>query len=340
MAKKESSAGSEQLKNDLKNKALGQCYIICGEEDYLCRHYFAQMRKQLLDELTEGFNFHKLTSENFSMQLLLESIEALPMMAERSLIQLDEVNLFSLDESEAEQLAAVLSDMPEYCCLVMTYVDFKPDKRKKLWKALEKNAVIAEFNFQSETELRPWLVRHFRALGKSISADVCNYLLSQCGASMTRLHAEVEKICSYSGAETIVRADVDAVVEPTLDAVVFQITNALAERKFDIAMERLHAVFKMQEEPIPAVAVIGSQMRRLRAAKILQNVEELASVCGISPKAASMAMTQARRFSERFCDRAVLLCCETDYKLKTSYDDPQRLVEMLILELAQEARND
>lgn len=333
-------AGSEQLKTDLKQKSLGRFYIIYGEEDYLCRHYYAQLRKQLLDELTEDFNFHRITSENFSLQLLSECVEALPMMAERSLIQLDEVDLFSLNDRDTEFLTNILQDLPEYCCLVMTYVDFKPDKRKKLYKTLETHAILAEFAYQSETELKPWIVRHFRASGKNIAADLCNYLLGQCGNSMTRLHTEIEKICAYSGAETIVKADIDAVVEPTLDAVVFQLTDALAERKFDLAIERLHIMFKMRTEPIPIVAAIGSQMRRLRAAKLLQNPQELATVCSIAPYAANKTMTQARRFSERFCERAVLLCRDTDYKLKSSYDDSERLVEMLILELAQEARND
>ena len=30
---------------------------------------------------------------------------------------------------------------------------------------------------------------------------------------------------------------------------------------------------------------------------------------------------------------------ETDYKMKTSFDEQERLLELLILELAQEARN-
>ena len=34
-----------------------------------------------------------------------------------------------------------------------------------------------------------------------------------------------------------------------------------------------------------------------------------------------------------------MLVMETDRKLKTSFDDPQRLLEMLILQMAQEARN-
>ncbi|MBE6984199.1 MAG: DNA polymerase III subunit delta [Ruminococcaceae bacterium] len=342
MAKKATgtSAGGEQLKNDLKNKTLGRFYIIFGEEDYLRRYYHEQVKKQLLDDLTADFNYHRLTSENFSLQLLFDSLEALPMMADRSLVEIDEVDLFALNEEETQQLSELLSDLPDYCCLVMVYNDFKPDKRKKLWKTLEKTAVLAEYKYQSETELRPWIVRHFKDHGKSISADLCNYLIGLTGSSMTRLLMEIEKICSYSGAEMIVREDVDAVVEPTLEAIVFELTDAMAERRFDLAIERLHVMFKMQTEPIPIVAAIGGQMRRLRAAKILKNADELAGVCSLQSYAAGKTMTQARRFSERFCNRAVLLCCDTDYKLKTSYDEGQRLVEMLILQLAQEASND
>ena len=40
-----------------------------------------------------------------------------------------------------------------------------------------------------------------------------------------------------------------------------------------------------------------------------------------------------------FCGRAVEMVLETDYKMKTSYDDPQRLLELLVLQLAAEARH-
>ena len=86
MAKKQESTGFEQLKNDLKQKSPGRFYVLYGEEDYLRRYYTEQLKKQLLDELTADFNFHRLTAENFSVQALSDSMEALPMMAERSLI--------------------------------------------------------------------------------------------------------------------------------------------------------------------------------------------------------------------------------------------------------------
>ena len=50
------------------------------------------------------------------MQVLSESLEALPMMAERTMIQVDDVDLFALPEDDRTQLAALFSDIPDYAC--------------------------------------------------------------------------------------------------------------------------------------------------------------------------------------------------------------------------------
>ena len=117
MAKKAESGGYARLKGDLAQKTPGSFYVLYGEEDYLRRYYLSMLRRQLVDGPTEDFNFHRLTSENFSMQVLSESLEALPMMAERTMIQIDDVDLFALPEDDRTQLAALFSDIPDYACL-------------------------------------------------------------------------------------------------------------------------------------------------------------------------------------------------------------------------------
>ena len=67
--------------------------------------------------------------------------------------------------------------------------------------------------------------------------------------------------------------------------------------------------------------------------------QDLMKLYGISGFPAQKAMETARRLPERFCARAVELCLEADEKLKTSYDTPDRVLEMLVLELAGESRN-
>ena len=284
MAKKQEetlSQGAVRLKDDLKQKAPGKCYLIHGEEDYLCRYYFQQLQKLLLDDLTADFNFHKLTPENFSAQLLNDSLETFPMMSERSLVQVDEVDLFALDSAEQEAVIAMLQDLPEHCCLVFTYLEFKPDKRKKkLWDAIEKNAVIAEFLYQNDRELVTWITRHFHRLGKTIQPNLCDYLRQLCNSSMTRLEGEIRKIADYSGAQEIVKSDIDAVVEPTLDGVVFDITNALADRDFDRAMGKLHVLFKMKELWVYLAEQFPEEERLIKKMKKASRLEEYEELAG------------------------------------------------------------
>ena len=67
----------QQLKADLKAKDPGRLYIFHGEETFLLHHYQEQLRKQLVDELTESFNFHKLNNETFSMEDFADAVENL-----------------------------------------------------------------------------------------------------------------------------------------------------------------------------------------------------------------------------------------------------------------------
>ena len=144
MAKKEEQPSMlQQLRADLKNKQLGRAYIFHGEETFLMQHYLEQVKKLLLDELTESFNFHKLTAETFQLQSFLDSVENLPMMAENTLVWVDEVDLFKLPEGDRERIAQAFEDIPDYCTVIFSYVTtpWKPDKRlTKLWKAIEDNS--------------------------------------------------------------------------------------------------------------------------------------------------------------------------------------------------------
>lgn len=347
MAKKAPQSDNFQLlKQGLKEKKLGRLYFFHGEETFLLEHYFSQIQKQLLEELTESFNFHKLTNETFSLQAFGDAVENLPMMAENTLVQVDEVDIFKLPEADRNKLGEILSDIPNWCTVVFTYVatPWKPDKRlKKLWTAIETNGLVVEFARQNQRDLIAWVTRHFAAHQKTISSDLCAYLIDITGGTMTALSGEIEKICAYSGADTIRKSDIDAVTEPVLDAVVFQMTDLLSEGRYGDALAKLETLLKMQQEPLAILGAVGGHFRRLSAARTLldggKTASDLARLYGLPDYPARKTMDAARRFSSDFCRKAAELVLETDYRIKTSFDNPERLLDLLILELAQEARN-
>ena len=341
----EKENGLQELKSAIRDRNPGRLYFFYGEEVFLLHHYLEQLKKKTVDELTESFNFHKLNSETFDMQTFADAVENLPMMAERTMVQVDDVDIFKLAENDRNHMVEILSDIPDYCTVVFTHitVEYKPDKRlKKLWDAVDKNGLAVEFARQSQKDLIAWVGRHFAAYDKRISTELCAYLIDITGGMMTDLKGEIDKIAAFSGAHEIVKQDIDAVTEPVLDAVVFQMTDLLGAGEYGQALLKLQQLFKMQQEPLSILGAVGSHFRRIGAARTIldsgRGSGDLMKLCGLSDYPARKTMDAARRFSAAFCARAAELVVETDYRMKTSYDEPERLLELLILQLAQEAR--
>lgn len=342
----EKPQGLQLLKTAIRGKTPARLYFFYGEETFLLHHYLGQLKKLLVEELTESFNYHKLTSETFDIRTFADSVENLPMMAERTMVWVDEIDLFKLPEADRTRAAEILSDIPDYCTVVFTYgtTEWKPDKRqKKLWDVMEKYGLFVEFAKQEQRDLITWVTRHFAAEHKRITPELCSYLIDISGGTMTALSAEISKIAAYSGADVITKSDIDAVTEPVMDAVVYQMTNLLGDGNYGGALVKLRELLAMQEEPLGILGAIGGHFRRLGAARTLldngKNASDLAKLYKMSDYPARKTVSAASRFSASFCAKASELILETDRKIKTSYDTPERLLEMLILQLAQEAKN-
>ena len=120
-------------------------------------------------------------------------------------------------------------------------------------------------------------------------------------------------------------------------------TDMLSEGMYANALQKLQQLLKMQQEPLLILGAVGGHFRRLGTARTLldngRNSAELQKLYGLPDYPARKTMEAARRLRPEFCAKASQLILETDYKMKTSFDDPERLLELLILQLAQEANH-
>ena len=346
MAKKPAeNTAYQKLKQDIRSGQLGSCYVFYGEEGYLREHYFGQMKRKLLDGPAEEFNYHKFTRETLDWDQVADAVEAMPMMAERTLVEIDDVDLYREPEAAREKLIAILSDLPDYCCLVFQFdtVEYAPDRRlKKLHAALEQRAQVVEFRKQSAADLRAWVRRQAVRGGKDIDNATSDYLAFLTDHSLNALQSELQKLTAYAQGPLITRQDIDAVVEPTLTAGSFDISNAIVDGAYERALSKLRDLLAMQQDPLLLLGGISRQMRQLQYARVLlENGKDsgaLARMCGMGEYPARLTMAAARKLSARFCTRAVLLCLEADRRMKSSAETPERILELLLVRLAQEAK--
>ena len=230
--------GYTTLQGDLKSEALRNLYIFYGEERYLKNANLDKVREALVEPSFEEFNYHRMAGKGLSVEDLTEVVEAMPMMAQHTLVVVEDWDIFKLDERGRTAFIAMMETFPEYCTLVLLYeaVEYKRDKKmKKLCAALDEYVVEVAFQQQERGALVNWLRRRFKALGHDIDGPAADHLLFTCGTLMGDLVPEIEKIGAFAKGEMITIDDINAVAAPILDAKIFDITNAVTAGDFDKA---------------------------------------------------------------------------------------------------------
>lgn len=346
MAKNDSRSrggGYEALRAAIKAGVPANLYIFYGEERYLLQTMARQLKELLIPGGFEEFNYHRLTGKGLTVQELAETAEAMPMMAEHTLITVTDMDIFKLDESQRTALIDLLGDFPPYCTLVFLYeqVPYKRDgKMKKLCAALNEHVQEVEFVQQERSDLLKWLKRRFAATGHDIDQTAADHLLFTCGSLMRGLIPEVEKIAAYARHERITVADIDAVAEPVLDARIFDMTNAVTARNYDRAAAILADLLRMQTEPIAILAALGKELRRLYTARLALDggkdrvwLKELWSMSSDYP--AKLLLQAAKNVDHDWCRQAVKRSQTLDRRMKSQRNmDSEGELKLFLMELA------
>ena len=338
--KHESKTDFSSLLRELKEKGPERLYLLWGAEDYLRESYFSELKKLCLDGGSADFNHHRLNGASLDMQKLSEAVDAVPFMGERTFIEVRDFEINSVKEDNSERLKNIVSDIPEYATLVFLLpTGYEPDGRLAAIKALKKLGNAIEFTTQPQGLLINWITRRFAAEGKKIGKAECEKLIFTSGELMTRLIPEIEKISGYSKSDTVTIEDIEKLAQRIPEASVFEMTDRLAEKDYNSAASLMAELLQSGEHPIKVIAMIGFQMRRLYTARVALDErlgrEFLMESSGIGYSfLADKLLKSAAGFSTGQTKRAVELCAECDFRMKSSSEDDEDILKELLLRIA------
>ena len=338
---KADNTSMRELKRAVKEGVPRRLYLFYGEEAFLRDYYLARLKQAILPPGLEDFNLHAAQGKDCSVDWIEQAVDCLPMMSGRTLVVVTDFDLYGLGEGPRERLLGILEALPDYCCLVFVYdlLPYKADGRSKLAALLKKEGAVVTFQRQDQGDLTDWICRQFKKAGKSVDTEDARYLIFLCGDLMNNLAAEIGKIAAYASHTRVTRSDMDAVAIPQVDAVVFQMTDAMARRDFDKAASVLADLLHGQQPPIMILAAMGKYFRQLYTARLYLDAgrgrAEFMELWGMkSNYQADKLLDAARRFSPAWCRYAVRRCAEADIALKSSYGQENELLTALLMELA------
>lgn len=325
----------------LRDKGPGRLYLLYGPEDYLREQYVSKLKELCIPEGEDSFSYKRFDGAAIEPAELEAAVNAMPFLSERSFIEIRDCDINR--QKDSERLINVLGDIPDYCTVVFIQnADYKPDGKVKLVKELKSLGECIEFTEQSQGALINWITRRFNAAGKGVELEAAQRLIFVSGDVMSALIPEIDKVSSYAKGDKVTVADVNAVAHHIPEAQVFDMTEEMSRKRFNNALSILsELIADKSNDVITMLSALGYTMRMLYAAKLCANdnlgTKELMDTTGMkSDYQARLYLNAARGFSMKTLKRALEICVEHDYMLKSSggnkYDIFKQAILLIIAE--------
>ena len=329
----------KELKKQWKNGEFGRCYLFFGAETYLLKDYETALEKALLPEGTEMMNHDIFEEKRATAAAIMDAAETFPFLNETRLVTVKNSEFFQKGgrKEEGEKLKEFLADIPESTCLL--FIEEKVEKTSALYKAVVKHGQAVEFKKLTEKDLGAWIKKLCKDNQKQMSESVLGLFLQTVDHDMENMEGELLKLIAYKGEESEIKAeDIRAVCTVSLEARVFDLVKAVAEKRPEKAVQIYRTLLSMKESPYMVLSLITRQFRFILETKLLSESgmtnETIAAKLEIRDFAVKEYLRQSKRFSARVWKDAMKDCLETDLNIKSGKAAEETAVELLIVKYA------
>lgn len=320
----------KRINEDIKSGQFRQTYLLYGEEAYLRRQY----KDRLKSALTQGedtMNTHYFEGKDINVGGLIDLAETMPFLAERRVIIVENSGLF---KSGGEKLAEYLNEPAATAFFVFS--ENETDKRSRLYKTIQNQGCAVEFARQDDNTLKRWIAGILKKENKQISENTADLFLAKTGTDMENIRTELEKLVCYCLERDVVTSkDVDAVCTVRISNHIFDMVNAIADKKQKQALDLYYDLLALKEPPMRILFLIARQCNLLLQVKELKNKgfdnKSIGAKTGLPGFIAGKYVSQAARFNPDKLKSAVAKCVEAEEAVKTGRLNDMMSVEMLIM---------
>lgn len=264
----------KELRERIKARALGGCYVFAGEEDYLKRYYLSALREAAVSDPTFAtFNHLCLDGKEGSFDAVMEAIKAPPMMEDFKLIEWRYPGFASMKEADLSAFEEVIALLFEYDYAVLAFIvaeddiDLGTERRPgKFARRFGDKVNILNFPKSTDAQLLAWLKKHFDKEGIVSTREALEGLIFRSGRSMDVLANEVVKLSAYlktRGRDTLTPLDVTEVASSTPECDTYALTDAILTRNKPAAYLALDEMKRERQDPTMIMGMMAKTYSEL-----------------------------------------------------------------------------
>ena len=322
MAKSVVDAGSvcRSLSEDARKGVFRPVYLLMGDEPYYPDLLCQTIIDNCVDESFKDFNELICYGGEVTASQVISSARQYPMMSDRLLVVVKEAQMMK----DLETLAVYCADPLDSTVLVILMHKASADKRKALYKAVQKSGVILESPALRDYEIPKWILSYYSSRGLEISERAASLLAESVGTDLGKIAAETDKMLKSlpEGTVRIVEEDIEKNVGISRQFNIFELSHELFARNAPKAVKIATHLGTAARFAMPmAVSALYTQFYRLLKLAALLSVnprpsnEEKAAVLGVAPTPFFLREyeTGARNYPLQKAMAVMALLCEYDY---------------------------
>ncbi|QCX00018.1 DNA polymerase III subunit delta [Aggregatimonas sangjinii] len=307
-----------RIVTEIKGGNIKPIYFLFGEEAYYIDKIAEYIEETVLTEEEKGFNQTVLYGRDVSIDDIVGNAKRYPMMAERQVLIIKEAQHLS---RTIENLLSYADNPQPTTVLVICYKYKKLDKRKKLYKAIQKSGKLFESKKLYENQVADWIRRTLSGKGFRIAPKAAILLVEFLGTDLGKIDNELNKLFLVLPKNTeITPVHIEEHIGISKDYNNFELKKAIGERNV-VKATRIINYFAQNPKDNPFVLTVSllysffSQLLQYHGLKD-HSSKNVASVLRISPFFVGEFQTAARNYPMKKVSGIVSHLREMDLKGK------------------------
>ncbi len=301
-----------EFKSGMENGERFSVYLFEGEDAFFRERGLTLLKTKLVSE--PEINVSWLGSD-FSVNELISSLEGFPFLSEYRMSIVSE--FYPKQEFFKNGLKSYLENPSPNSILVI--VNEKPCESLKKYD----NVAVVDCSKADTSLIVKWIRGECLMSDVGIDGETAKLISEYCLSDMTRIQTETAKLISYvGGGNQITSKDVEQMVARDTEYKIYELTDYIAKRKFDSALNVINDMLSKGETAQRLLVAIYNYYRRLLHSAISgKTTAELAQAFGVKEFAARKTVEQAKLFKKKALKSAVDKLTQADYLIKSGKAD-------------------
>jgi DNA polymerase III subunit delta len=307
-----------KIVSDIKKGDIKPIYFLMGEEPYYIDKISEFIEKNILTEEEKGFNQMVLYGRDVSIEEISDNAKRFPMMSERQVVIVKEAQDLS---RTIEKLVSYVENPQLSTVLVICYKYKTLDKRKKLFKAIQKSGLIYDSKKLYENQVADWIRRVLSGKNYKIDTKAALMLVEFLGNDLSKISNELVKLMVVLPLNSnITPKDVEENIGISKDYNNFELRKAIGERNV-VNSNKIINYFSQNQKANPIVVTISLLNSFFTQILVYHSLNDksknsVARALKVSPYFVSDYATAAKNYPMRKVSEVIAVLREADVKSK------------------------